>query len=387
MRDVAIIGIGQTEVGEHWGSGLRELGAAALQSALQDARVQMPDLLIVGNAFGGSNSSQSNVAALVADYAGLNPVEAWGVDAADASGGAALRAAYLAVASGSVNVAVALGVEKSSDSIAGRRIAARNVALDADYESVHGMTLSAQAGLLMRRYMMEHGLALDAFEGFSINAHANGNKNPNAMYRNLIKPGSFSRAPMVADPVNLFDSAPDADGAAAVVLIAADRARSENRRAVLIAGSAAASDRFALQERRDPLWLDAADVSARNALAQAETALSDIQCFELHDSFTIMTTLALEAIGLAPRGQGWSIAAEAGAHIGLTGKTPLATFGGLKARGNPVGATGLYQAVEAVLQLRGEAGANQVANARSALIQSIGGIGSTAITHVLQAMF
>ena len=386
MRDVAIIGIGQTEVGEHWGSGLRELGASALQDALQDAHVQMPDLLVVGNAFGGSNSSQSNVAALVADYAGLNPIEAWGVDAADASGGAALRAAYLAVASGAVDVAVALGVEKSSDSIAGRRVAARNVALDADYESVHGMTLSAQAGLLMRRYMMEYGLALDAFEGFSINAHANGNKNPNAMYRNLIKPGSFSRAPMVADPVNLFDSAPDADGAAAVVLISADRARAESRNAVLIAGSAAASDRFALHERRDPLWLGAVEVSARNALAQAETGLTEIQCFELHDSFTIMTTLALEAIGLSARGQGWLMAAEAGAQIGLGGKTPLATFGGLKARGNPVGATGLYQAVEAVLQLRGEAGSNQVARVRNALIQSVGGIGSTAITHVLQAM-
>lgn len=386
MRDVAIVGIGQTVVGEHWGQSLRELGAEAVHAALADAGISTVDALVVGNAFGASFSSQTQLGALIADYANLGAVEAWTVEAADASGGAALRAGYLAVASGVLDVVVVVGVEKSTDSIAGTRVMARNVALDADYEAVHGVTQPAQAGLVMRRYMHEYGVGLDAFEGFSINAHANAKGNRYAMYQNQIKPGGFAKAPMVADPVNLFDGAPDADGAAAVVLVSADYARTLGKPAVLIAGSAAATDRMTLHEREDALYLRAVAESAGKALAQAEVSLNDIQVMELHDGYTILTTLALEALGLAERGQGWTLAANAGENLRAGGRLPISTFGGLKARGNPVGATGVYQAVEACLHLRGEAGKHQVEGAHTALIQSVGGFGSTAVTHVLRRL-
>lgn len=383
MRDVAIVGIGQTPVGEHWDASLRSLAADAIQTALDDAGLSQVDALYVGNAYGATISSQSQLGALIADFAGLHGVEAFTVEAAEASGGAALRTGYLAVASGAVETALVLGAEKSSDMVGTARTRARGVSLDADYEAVHGVTLPALAALLMRRYMEEYGIELSALENFSINAHANGSKNAYAMYRNQLKPGGFARAPMVADPVTLFDSAPDADGAAAVILTSAERAADLVPQPVYIVGSGAATDTLALHERVDLLWLNAVQQSTRKAFEQAGVSQSDISLFELHDAFTILSALSLEAAGFATRGEGWQFAASN--QIGLTGSLPISTFGGLKSRGNPVGAAGVYQAVEAALQLRGAAGANQVENARVALIQSVGGIGSTAITHVLRA--
>jgi acetyl-CoA C-acetyltransferase len=383
MSDVAIIGIGQTPVGEHWDASLRSLAADAIRAAMVDAGVSQVDALYVGNAFGATVSSQSHLGSLIADFAGLTGVEAFAVEAAEASGGAALRTGYLAVASGAVETALVLGVEKSSDMVGTARTRARSVSLDADYEAIHGVTVTALAAMLMRRYMEEYGVELSAFENFSINAHANGSKNANAMYRNQIKPGGFARAPMISDPVTLFDSAPDADGAAAVILTSPERAADLVPQPVRIAASAAATDTLALQERADLLWLNAVHLSTHKALEQAGVTQSDINLLELHDAYTILTALSLEAAGFAERGGGWKLAQDN--QIGLAGSLPISTFGGLKSRGNPVGATGVYQAVEAALQLRGAAGANQVENARVALIQSVGGIGSTAVTHVLRA--
>lgn len=381
MRDVAIIGIGQTPVGEHWDSSLRMLASDAARAALDDSGRKTVDALYVGNAYGSTLSSQSQLGALVADYAGLGNIEAFTIEAGDASGGAALRAGYLAVASGAVDVAMVLGVEKSTDMVGSPRVLARNVSIDADYEAVHGATLTALAALLMRRYMYEFGVGLEAFEGFSINAHTNAKTNDFAMYHNTLKPGAFSKAGMVSDPVTLFDGAPDADGSAAVILTTAERAGDMVPHPVRIIGSAAATDTFTLQDRSDLLHLKASNVSAYKAYNQAGINPNDVSFFELHDAYTILSTLALEASGFAARGEGWKLS-QSGA-LGLKGSLPVCTFGGLKARGNPAGAAGIYQAVEAVLQLRGQAGTNQVADAKVAAIQSLGGLATTAITHIL----
>lgn len=383
MRDVSIIGIGQTPVGEHWDTDLRSLGIEAVRTAMEDGGVKQVDALYVGSAYGATVSSQSQIGPLIADYAGLRGVEAFTIEAGDASGGAALRTGYLAVASGAVEMAVVLGVEKSTDTVGAERVFARSVSLDTDYELVHGATLPALAALLMRRYMFEYGVELSAFENFSINAHANGAKNPNAMYRNLLKPGGFARAPMIADPVTLFDGAPDADGAAAVILTSAERAADLVPQPIHIAASAAATDTLTLHDRADLLDFEAVRLSFDKAIAQAGITRDELDLFELHDAFTIISTLTLEAAGFAARGEGWRIAADQ--KIGLSADLPLSTFGGLKSRGNPVGATGIYQAVEATLQLRSAAGSNQVPEARVAMIQNMGGLGSTVITHILKS--
>lgn len=385
MTDVVIAGIGQTEVGEHWDIGLRDLAYAAIHDALQDAGGLKPQSLFVGNMLAPNLSRQAHVGVLVADYAGLNGIEAVTVEAAGASGGAALRQGYLAVASGFVDVALVVGVEKFTDKVGAGVDEALATASDSDYEAVQGMTPAAQAALLMKRYMHENEVPADGFAGFALTAHANGVANKNAMFRKAIKPEVYAKAEMVSDPLNMFDMAPNADGAAALVLTRRELLPSSWKNPLVkIAGSAASSDTLALHDRKDMLYFDTAQLSAGKAMKQVGLTLDGIDFFEYHDAFSIYAALQLEAVGFAIKGKGWKLAADG--SIGLKGSIPCATMGGMKARGFPGGAAGVYQAVEATMQLRGQAGANQIADARFGLIQSLGGPASTAASHILQRL-
>ena len=383
MTDISIIGIGQTDVREHWDTSIRHLAWYAIEAAMDDAHSTQIDAIYVGNMLAGQLSNQNHLGALIADFAGLRGHEALTVEAADASGGAALRQAVLAVQSGLVETALVVGVEKMTDESGSTIPAALATALDGDYEAIHGQTVSGAAALLMRRYMHEYGLELADFAGFSVNAHANAGGNPRAMFRNRLKPEGFAAAPMTAEPVSLFDEAPAGDGAAAVIITRSDRAADLVARPVRIAASTLATDTLALHDRRDFLWLAAAERSARKAYEQAGLSPADIDLFELHDSFTILAALSLEAGGFAERGTGWQLARDG--QIARDGRIPISTFGGLKARGNPAGATGLYQIVELAQQLRGQAGDCQVSGARIGMAQNLGGIGATAVTHILTA--
>lgn len=382
MTNVSIIGIGQTDVREHWETSLRHLAWYAIEAALDDAQTSNIDAIYVGNMLAGTLSNQNHLGALVADFSGLRGVEALTVEAADASGGAALRQAILAVQSGLVETALVVGVEKMTDETGSPVLAAQATALDADYEAIQGQTVPGVAALMMRRYMHENGVELAAFAGFSVNAHANAAANPRAMYRNRLRTEAFVNAPMTAVPVSLFDEAPAGDGGAAVIVTRTERALDMVPRPVQIIGSAIATDALALHDRRDMLWLAAAELSARRAMRAAGVEPQDIDVFELHDSFTIMAALALEACGFAERGKGWELARDG--EIGRNGRVPISTFGGLKARGNPAGATGLYQIGEVVQQLRGQAGDCQVEGAKIGMAQNLGGSGATAVTHILR---
>ncbi len=380
MTNVSIIGLGQTDVREHWDTSIRHLAWYAIEAALDDAHTTDIDAIYVGNMLAGSLSNQEHLGALIADFAGMRGREALTVEAADASGGAALRQAVLAVQSGFVRTALVVGVEKMTDQTGSRVGGALATTLDADYEAVHGATPAALAALLMRRYLHEYGVRVEDFAGFSVNAHANGATNAHAMFRNRLKPERFASGPIVADPVTLFDEAPLGDGAAALILTGAERAMDLVPRPVRIAGSALATDSLALHDRRDVLWLAAAEKSARQAMERAGITPAQVDLFELHDAYTVLAALSLEAAGFAPRGLGWTLARDG--EIGREGSIPISTFGGLKARGHAGGATGVYQAVEVALQLRGQAGDNQIAGARVGLAQNLGGHGGTAVTHV-----
>lgn len=383
MKEVSIIGIGQTEVGEHWDVSLRHLAWYAIEAALDDAATTDIDVIYVGNMLAGDLSGQDHLGALIADFAGMRGRDAVTVEAADASGGAAMRQAVLAVKSGQARAALAVGVEKVTDGSGRAMTTALASGLDADYEAVHGLTPAGAAALMMRRYMHEYGVGLDEFAGFSVNAHQNGADNEMAMFRNRLKADRFGRAPMVADPVSLFDMAPLGDGAAAVIVTDSERALDMAPQPVRVAGSAMATDTIGLHDRRNILWLEAAARSAQRAMAMAGVAPAEIDLFELHDAFTILAALSLEAAGFAEPGRGWELAANGSIERG--GAIPISTFGGLKARGNPVGATGLYQIVELVRQLRGQAGPCQIPEARIGMAQNLGGVGATAVTHVLIA--
>lgn len=385
MTDVIIAGIGQTPVGEHWEASLRSLAVQAIRAALKDSGGLKPLALYVGNALAANLSHQAHLGALLADFAGLTGIEAVSFEASGASGGAALRQGFLAVASGMVNVALVVGVEKFTDTIGPNLETALATGTDSEYEAVHGLTPNAQAALLTRRYLHEFNVPEDGLAGFPLNAHANGAGNKFAMYRKALSQEAYQKAEMVCEPLNLFDIAPNADGAAAIVLARRGLLPEKFIHPIVrIAASASISDTLALHDRHDMLAFTAAQQSVELVLKKAGMTREQVDLFEYFDAFSIFAALSLEAAGYAKRGEGWKPAADG--SIALTGQIPCATLGGLKARGNPLGATGVYQAVDAALQLRGHAGSNQIAGARIALIQSLGGMASVAVSHLLERL-
>jgi acetyl-CoA C-acetyltransferase len=381
MREVAIIGIGQTPIDEHWDKSLRVLAGEAVLAALNDARRESVDAVYVANMMSGSANHQQHLATQIADWVGLRYTEAFKLEAACSSGAAAFRTGVMAVGSGLVESAVVVGVEKMTDSPGAEITAALATAADADWEVDQGLSFVALNALLMRRYMYEYGWKHEHFAPFSINAHANAVHNPNARFHEPLSEATYNKSAMIAEPINLFDASPMGDGAAAAVLVPADTLASNAPR-IEVAGSGSATDSIAVHSRKDGLWLSAAEASIRQAYTQAGIGPGDIDLFELHDAFTIMAALSLEAGGFAERGKGPQLALDG--EITITGRIPIATRGGLKARGHPVGATGMYQLTEVVQQLRGQAGETQVDGARLGMAQNIGGSGSNIVTHILR---
>jgi len=286
----------------------------------------------------------------------------------------------MAIASGEMESALVLGVEKMTDKHPHEVTAALATAADADYEVEMGVSFVGLNALIMRRYMHEFGWKHADFAPFAITAHANGLHNPWARLHQAITQEDFERSTMIATPTNLLDASPIGDGAAALYLVPAESLKPGGR--ILVEGSAAASDSIAIHDRAEPLFLSAGYQSAQEAYGQAGVGPEDIDVFELHDAFTIMSALSLEACGFAERGQGPRLGLEG--DIVPTGRVPIATRGGLKARGHPVGATGVYQVVEVVQQLRGDCGPTQVPDARIGMAQNIGGSGASIITHILR---
>ena len=383
MTDVVIAGVGQTQVGEHWDIGLRDLAYSAISAAIEDSGGLRPQALYVGNMLAPNLSNQAHLGVLLADFCGLGGIEAVTVEAAGASGGAARRHGFVAVLSGMVDSALVVGVEKFTDQIGPGVDAALATTGDADFEAVQGLTPTAQAALLMRRYIHDYNVPEGGLAGFALTAHANGAGNPFAMFQKAIKPETYAKAEMVSEPLNMFDIAPNADGAAAVLLTRRDLPpQNFPHPLVRIAGSATSADTLALHDRADPLAFAAAQGSAQRALEKAGISPGDVDFFEYHDAYTIFAALSLEAAGFAARGEGWKMAADG--VIGLHRDLPCATMGGMKARGFPGGAAGAYQAVEAALQLQGRARGNQVQRAEFGMLQSLGGPASTAVTHIFQ---
>ena len=383
MREVAILGIGQTKIDEHWDLSLREIGGNAAFAAMQDAGMEKVDALFVGNMLSPLVSGQNQLGAFFSDWIGLWHQESVKVEAACASGAAALRAGVMAVAAGDIDSALVVGVEKMTDKAGHDVTAALATAADADYEVEQGVSFVGINALVMRRYMHEYGWKHADFAAFSINTHVNAMHNPFARLHQKINVDQFEKSAMVATPINLLDASPIGDGAAAVVIVPAEKVASLNGKPrVTVAGSAASTDSIAVHSRKDPLFLSAAYQSAKRAYEMANVEPKDIDVFELHDAFSIMSALSLEACGFAERGQGVRLGLDN--EISPKGRVPICTRGGLKARGHPVGATGMYQVVEIVQQLRGECNGTQVEGAKIGMAQNIGGSGATILTHILK---
>ncbi len=385
MRDVAIVGIGATSFGEHWDKGLRELVSEAGFAAAADAGIRGKEIeyIVVGNMSGGMFVGQEHVAALVADFLGLNPTPAVRVEAACASGAVALRQGYLAVASGMYDLVAVGGVEKMTDVQGSLATSVLAGAMDTEWEAYFGATFPGIYALIAQRYMHEYGLTREQLAKVAVKNHYHASFNPLAHFRNRITVDDVLDSPLQADPLRLFDCCPISDGAACVLLTSLDRAKKFTDTPIVIRACAQASGTLALFERRDICTIDATVDAAKQAFQQAKVSHKDIDVIEAHDCFTISEILALEDLGFCLKGKAGKLYEDGQTYV--DGSLPVNTDGGLKASGHPVGATGVKQIVELTKQLRGEAEkGRQVKGAATGLAHNVGGSGATAVVTILQ---
>lgn len=380
MREVGIVGVGQVKVSENWGTSLRDLAYQSIKKALADAGVGHVDALYVGNMLAGELSGQEHLGALISDYCAFNGIEAVRVEAASASGAAALRQGFISVASGVHDIVVVTGVEQMTDVLQDKVDSGLSLAADAEYELSSGISLTALFAMLTRRYLFEGCCTPEDLAAFCVNAQKNGVGNEYAMFRKEVSAETILKSPLAADPIRVLECPPVCDGSASVVLAPSD-GECNGDAPVRITGSASATDTLGIEARGDPLVFGAVRESTEKALKMASKKVEDVDFYEVHDLFPIVAALSLEASGFAKKGEGALLAREG--EIALDGRIPITTMGGCKARGNPVGACGVYQAAEAALQLRKQAGKNQI-ECEVGMVQCIGGTAATAITHVLE---
>jgi acetyl-CoA C-acetyltransferase len=382
MRDVAVVAAGMTQFGELWRSSLRDLFVEAAGEALGAARAPRVDAVVVGNMAAGQFVGQEHLGPLLADALGMAGVEALRVESACASGGAALRTAFLQVASGAADLVLAAGVEKMTDGADVTEVLA--TAADQEQEAYHGVTFPALYAMIARSHMESHGTTEEDLAWVAVKNHRHGALNPKAQFRREVAAEDVMRSALVAEPLRLLHCSPVSDGAAAVLLCPLDQARRHTDRPVKILASAMATGSMDLAGRKDPAFLDAVHRSAEKAYRAAGVGPGEIQVAEVHDCFTIAEICCVEALGLVERGRGGA-AARTG-FTALGGRIPVNTSGGLKSKGHPVGATGIAQAIEIFEQLRGEAGARQVPGARIGLAQNMGGSGASSVVHIFQGV-
>jgi acetyl-CoA C-acetyltransferase len=383
MRDVAIIGVGMTKWGELWEKSLRTIFTETALLAIEDAGVDRIDSMVVGCMSSGLVVGQEHLSSLLADYLGRTPVPAARVESACSSGGLALRQGFIEVASGMSDIVLVGGVEKMTDVTGCEATYALGTAADQEYEGYHGLTFPGLYAMMAVAHMHRYGTTREQLAMVAVKNHDNGSRNPLAQFPFKVTVDGVLNSVLVADPLRILDCSPITDGAAAVVLCPADMARKLKRPVVRIVGSGHATDTIALSSRQDLTWLESTHVAAGKALAMAGRKVDEIDLFEVHDCFTIAEIMVTEALGLVEKGRGGKAVEE-----GLTsrdGRRPVNPSGGLKAKGHPVGATGVAQAVEVFKQLRGEAGDRQIKGARRGLTQNMGGTGGSSVVHVFEA--
>jgi acetyl-CoA C-acetyltransferase len=382
MREVAVIGVGMTRWGELWEKSLRTIFVETALLALDDAGVDRIDSMYVGSMSSGLFVGQEHIASLLADYLGQIPVPSARIETACASGGLALRLGFMEVASGISNFVLVSGIEKMTDVSGYEATYALGTAADQEYEGYHGLTFPGLYALIARAHMEKYGTTREQLALVAVKNHSNGSKNPLAQFPFEITVDSVLNSVMVADPLRILDCSPITDGAAAVILCPVEMARRMKKPVVKIIGSGHATDAIALSSRKDITWLEATFQAGKRAYAMADKKPEDIDIIEVHDCFTIAEICVLEALGIVEKGKGGQAVEDE--LTNLEGKIPVNTSGGLKAKGHPVGATGVAQVIEIVKQLRGEAGQRQVKEPKIGMTQNMGGSGGSTLVHIFE---
>ena len=382
MREVAIVGAGMTRFGELWKYSLRDMFVEAASGALKDAGADRLDSMYVGCMSGGQFVGQEHIGPLMADHLGMTGVAAVHVESACASGGVALRQAFMEVASGMSDVVLAAGVEKMNDGADVTNVLA--TAADQETEVYYGITFPGLYAMIARAHMQEYGTTEEDLAWVAVKNHKHGAMNEKAQFRREVTPDEVMNSSMVSEPLRLLHCSPVTDGAAAVIVCPLDMAKEFTDRPVKIVGSGMATDSMALADREDPAFLDSVQKSGARAYKMAGIGPRDVNVAEVHDCFTIAEICCTEALGFVEKGKGGPAAKDGFTALG--GCIPVNTSGGLKSKGHPVGATGIAQTIEIFRQLRGEAGARQVENARIGLAQNMGGSGASSVVHIFEGV-
>jgi len=382
VRKVAIVGIGLTKVGRHFDKGLRELFYEAAVRAIEDAGCPEIEAIIVGNMCSSSLCDQDSLGALLADYCGLCGRAAFKVEAACGSGGVALLTGYMAVASGLYDYVLVGGVEKLTEATTREVTYALAKAADADYELFYGTSFTALNALIMRYYMRKYNVTREDMALWPVKMHENAMKCPHAQFHKRITVDDVLKSPLIADPIRVLDCAPISDGAAAVVLCPLEEARRVSDAVVEVAGIACSTDYMYLAQRPDIASFTATVKAAERAYRMAKVEPRDVDVAEVHDAFSVLGFIDIEDLGFSRRGEAVKLLKEGVFDPG--GKPSVNPSGGLKARGHPVGATGVYQVAEVALQLMEKAGSMQVPSPEIGLVQSIGGVGTTVTVAILR---
>jgi acetyl-CoA C-acetyltransferase len=382
LQKAAIIGVGMTPVTSGSGRSLVQLFTDAATAAIEDAGVDRVDSMYVGNMMSGFLQHQEHLGPLMATALGREGVPTYKVEGACASGGVAVNAGVKAVLSGLEETVLVGAVEKMSGYTTPEVTAGLMMAEDQGRVACTGVSFAGLNAMIAREYMRKYSVTHEELAEFSVLCHENALDNPRAQFRKKITVGDVIQSPLVADPLRLYDCSGIGDGAAAVVLAPTDLARKFSDSPVDIAASAVATDKLSLYQRTDITAFEASRRAANRALEAAGVKHGDVDLLEVHDAFSVLGVMALEDLGFAKKGRGASFVRNG--SCARDGRLPTNTFGGLKARGHPVGASGIYQIAETALQLSNRAEKCQVPNAQVGMTQSVGGIGSTVTVHILK---
>lgn len=390
MRDVAIVGAATTKFGRAQWSLLKMMSEAA-HGAITDAGLKNPKkigLVYVANMGAGRNNRQLGIASALVDRLNLFPAAADTVENGPASGASAVKNGFMAIASGMYDLVLVVGGERMREVNNFEATEFVSYLSHRYVEYIYGVTLPGLAGMFTRLYMERYGVTSEHLAMVAIKNHKNALLNPAAhikmpltMEGILHSPDAAMNNPFVADPLRFFDCCPVSDGAAAVLLAPADQAKEYAKHPIRIAGMGQATDTHAVHERPEPTVLSAVRIASQQAFSMAGLAPKDISLAELHDAFTILEIVESEEAGFFPKGEGHKALERGETQIG--GRFPVNASGGLKAKGHPVGATGVSQIVELVFQLRGEAGKRQVEKARNGFAVNFGGFGNNVVATVL----
>lgn len=385
VRPVAVVGIGKTPFGAFPDRDLRSLAVEAGQKCLEDAKAapSSVDAFYLGNFAGPSFVGQNHLAPYISTALGIEGVPATRIEAACASSGSAFFHAVSAVAAGLYEQVLVVGVEKMTSQSTARVTEILASAGDCSGEIRAGSTFPSLFAMIARRHMYDYGTTREHLAAIAVKNHAAGALNPDAHLRKVITMEQALAGKPVADPLTVYDCSLISDGAAAVLIAPAERAGDFPKRAAKLLGIAQASDYVALDQKRDITTFPAVRAAAGKAYRLAGLAEKDIEFAELHDCFTIAEIIASEDLGFVPKGEGGPFAASGATCIG--GALPINSSGGLKSKGHPVGATGVAQICDVVVQLRGEAGDRQVKRHSIGLAQNLGGSGATCVVSILGA--